>query len=351
MKGKIKTSKKFLGFVRRRGPGSDRALVDGRLFSHPGKAFEMVVHDDGTVDLCQVGGDEFSAEELSRFVQMIEDMDVAGMDGHWVVGGVRFEDPSGKSRPHLSLSVEVAKPFDTLQEILGEAPPTVTKRQATRLAMLLGELPDDTEPDPGKPAPAVESAAPAAADHSLGAAFERMKEEKMAELASSLTAAEARAAKHTHEARAAESLAKAAQSEADLLRGRIRSLGVRPSPNGLLFHVSESAGERPSLDEDTIGKIRSAVSKVKSINADAFMGLFAQGEYLVTLYRAAEGGPERVEGPGGLGERAAATLSSLGMSYRGDGFVYSGELDWHSLVDHFVCAGFEHLTRQPATKK
>lgn len=358
MKGRYKTAKKFVGFVGKRGdaePG-DRALVDGRPFSHPGKTFEMVVHEDGSVDLSQVGADEFTPDELARFVQILDDRELVPMRGHWVVDGVVFTDPSGKPRRELCLSAQVVTPYNKLQDILSEPARPVSKKQAGRLAMLLEELSgDEGGGTPVSDAPNDVPAEPASTETAplaglAESAFERMKEEKMAELAASLAKADERINRHKHEVSAAEALLKSAEAEADLLRQRIKSLGVKPVPNGLLFHVSERLNEAVALDEDTSARIRGAISKVKSINAEAFMRIFSNGEYRVTLFRRTDDGPVRVDDARGLDGRSRSLLSSLSIAHDGSGFVYSGDMDWHSLVDRFACAGLEHLTSLPVTK-
>jgi hypothetical protein len=357
-KGKFSTSKKFLGFVRQRRGGTvdhpgKTASVDGKIFSHPGKTFELTVHGDGTVDLTHTGPEPFSEDQLSSFLQILDDLQPSPTINHWVLTGVQFADPAGKA-DKLYLSVEVASPYKRLQDIFEEPEIEVSDQQATRLAAILGELSDvadDTpEPEVAEPRPDLVVEVGTPPTDLLESAFQKMREEKTEELKSSLERANDRIKKHKREIAAAESMLKAAQAEADLLGERVRAMGVKPTPNGILFHVSERTNDKISLDEATTAIIRDAISKVKSINAEAFMKLFTVGDYKVTLYTRSEHGDLSVLAkssalPDGLDEVSLLLIASL--SHDGETFVFSGDKDWHQVVDLFVSSGFEHLSTKP----
>lgn len=309
------------GFAGAKGETIQAAVLDGSAVGRPGMAFNIRV-DDGAVEIEQTGGSVLNEAQLRALLEDLEDRGLTRFRDAQAVHGVDFSDPSGV-QGGLRMVVEAKTPYQMLREVL-----------------------DDGAPAKGAPAkkpvkaPAA-AAPPATVDPATDAAFGRIMEEKREELARSLARAQEKVETHLREVAAAESLLATAKDEAKLLTERLRQMGARPAPNGYLFRVSERLNEAVSLDEATEKAIRSALSKVRHVNADAFMRLFVDGEYRITVMEPGDGGDPVAKRPKEIKGDALRALSSIGARPDGDGFLYSGDMDWHALVDHFVSAGFE----------
>jgi hypothetical protein len=353
MKGEFNTKVKYAGFVRERGTGKvfDRAVFDGKVLNREGHEFVMTVHDDGSVDLQQVGDEDLTSQQKKVILDLIEDRgtSIRG-DMHHYVDSIVFRDPEGGQK--MLLRVTVKSPYAKLMDIFGEEEKESVVTVPDRLAGIFDEIMDESDEvsTDTEVSPVADDVPVLPVSDPTVSAFNRIKKEKAEELSRSLTKADQQVAKRRHELETATTLLKAAEDEAKVIADRVKTMGTKSVQNGFMVHVSEMTNEKVSLDEDTEQKIRSVVSKVKSIKLDNFMKLFNTGEYVISVFKDDNGVPVKVTDPLGLGE-ASSALSIIDAVFTGKDFVYRGDMEWHDIVDHFVCRGFNHMTRLPDSEK
>ena len=169
--------------------------------------------------------------------------------------------------------------------------------------------------------------------------------------------------KFLYEKSQAENKIETAKKEISVLESRIDSLQPIPEPNGYCFFVSERMNEKITLDEQTAKIIYDKVSKIKSINADAFMKLFEQGEFQIRLGHKVDGQIVEFTDYESLSEDIKKYLIKNNVVLRqeknveqsSDGaivfdtkLVYSGDIIWHDIVNKMIKGGF---TQEPEFDK
>ena len=126
-----------------------------------------------------------------------------------------------------------------------------------------------------------------------------------------------------------------------LLENRIDDLQPIEPSTGYYFFVSEKQNETVILEPEIESIIKDKVSKVKGINAEAFMKLFTSGEYHISLSSKDEIGFQIVDDYQKIPNELMIKLSNLGLAIQEDKLVYIGEMIWSDIVNKMIKMGFE----------
>jgi hypothetical protein len=131
-----------------------------------------------------------------------------------------------------------------------------------------------------------------------------------------------------------------AEDEIKLLESRLETLEPEAQFTGYYFNVSERLNEKVNLEPEIAELIKSKISKVKSINAEAFMKLFEDGEYQIRLGSKSMDVIGEVTDYETLSEESQKALAKLGVKMSDGKLVYMGEMNWGDIVNKMVKLGF-----------
>jgi hypothetical protein len=341
MKGKYTPKTRFLSFIQlksRKKESFTEAIIDGKYFSQDGLKFHIKIHDDGSIDLDEIATTFTTEHDRGRYLELLEDKTASLTKLGLIVNGVEFKRVD--SDELLILVVQNDAPYSKVTEIL-ESKTTevkVSKKQKNKLAQifeLFGDL--EKEEDNVKD---TQDQKPIETPIVLKDNFEELKIQKKKELEQNLSKLELELEKLNFEKVRTSKALEQKNKEVELTKSRIRDLGIKPELNGYQVFVSERKGEKIDLDEENEKIIRNALSKVKSVNVDAFMDIFKSGEYHITLFK--EGKSIKLKEIDDV--KVVKTLIDLNLMIEGDNIVYRGDKDWHSLVQFFVESGFEQVS-------
>jgi hypothetical protein len=130
------------------------------------------------------------------------------------------------------------------------------------------------------------------------------------------------------------------EDEIKLLESRLETLEPETKFTGYYFNVSESLNEKVNLEPEIAELIKSKISKVKSINVEAFMKLFEDGEYQIRLGAKSMDVIGEVTDYESLSEESQKALAKLGVKMSDGKLVYMGEMNWGDIVNKMVKLGF-----------
>lgn len=344
MKGKFKTKTKFIKFVdtkSRKKINYDEAYVDGKYFSQEGLKFKIKIYDDSSIDFEEVETNITTDQERKRYLDLLEDKTARPVKDGLLVNGIVFNKID--SDDELSLIVQKEAPYAKVAAILDSniEEVKVTKKQKSKLDKLFDLFADDEqEDDTAVTVEVVKQTEVEEQPIQLKNNFEELKIQKKQELEQMLDRLEKDLAKLSFEKERADKSIEEKKKEIDLTKSRIRSLGIQPELNGYQFFVSEIKDQKVNLDKENEKIIREALTKVKTINVDAFMKIFEAGEYHITIFR----DKEKIKFKEIKDQNVFKTLIELNLIIEDDNLIYRGEKDWHSLVDFLVENGFEQIS-------
>lgn len=364
--GEFKTKKKFIEFVGAKSNLnfiSSEALIEGKYLSGLGldsHTFKLTLYPDDTVDFDDVEGQQTTSEFRSNLLEVIFEKTITQFRKRMVITELEFtsiNEINGK-KIALYLAVEFDKPINKLASILDDVDVDVTGQQLDKLDDLLSLFDDErvtveVEVDESNITEdeLTQQKTETSFNSNLQNTFQKLKIEKIEELSKNLELKESEFEKLKREKNIVEKKIEDVESEIRLLNSRLDSLRPNLEPNGIYFNISERLNEEIILDEQTYDIIKSKVSKIKSINAEAFMNLFKEGEFKVRFSKLIDNNLTELVQSSEFEENILNSLSKLQLKRREDGFYLNSELTWAELVNSFIKLGFEQNTDWDKTCK
>ena len=374
--GKFKTKEKLIEFIGFRGNVNfiaNEATIESKYLSGldlDNVVFKLTICDNGTVDFDEVDTNVTTEEQRQRLLDIIFEKTVVPYNKMMVIKDLPFKSVQKikDNRIDLYLSVDIPTPILKLASIFEEDTEVeVSDEQKSKLDDLLSffgeeettlETPENIE-GVDEIASASDEEVKSESQKAMEESFKKMKEDKVVELKKRLEHQEEEMKKFLYEKSQAENKIETAKKEISVLESRIDSLQPIPDPNGYCFFVSERMNEKVTLDEQTAKIIYNKVSKIKSINADAFMKLFEQGEFQIRLGHKVDGQIVEFTDYENLSEDIKKYLIKNNVTLRqeknveqsADGssmLVYVGDLTWHDIVNKMIKGGF---TQEPEFDK
>jgi len=356
-------SDKLIEFVATKGMINyitNEAFIDGKQLSGldlDGIVFKLTICDEGTVNFDEVDTHYTTPEQRQRLLEVISDKTVTPYyTSRPVINELTFRSVQlvKGNQIDLYLCVEYKTPISILAELLEEEDVQVTDAQQSKLDALWDLFDEEVDEEAPVVAEVVKVDVSETFDSKkmMEESFKKMKQEKIDELSREITHQSSELKKFEYEKAQTETKIERAKEEIRLAESRLDKIKPAEEPNGYLFFVSEQLNEKTTLDEATAKLILSKISKVKSINAQAFMKLFDQGEYNIKLGTLVDGVPVEAD-LNDLPVDIKTALISMGITKTvsstkvGDaviediGLTYIGELTWHDIVGALIKKGFE----------
>jgi hypothetical protein len=361
--GQFKPKEKFLEFVGGRGNiqfHADEALIEAKHLSGldmDGITLKLTICDEGTVNFDEVDTNKTTVEQRERLLDVISEKTISMFNNNMVVTELPFKSVQKIKDKEISLylAVEYQTPISKLASIFDDDEDTieVSDEQNSKLSDLLSMF-DEGEQSlaetllssengeeinrefEGESDEEIKSDAQKAMEES----FAKMKEEKLNELKNRLDQQTQELKRYQYEKVQAEGKIETAKTDIRVLESRIDSLQPPTEPNGYYFFVSEQLNEKIVLDEATAKLIYDKVSKLKSINADAFMKLFEAGEYQIRIGAKSIDVLAEITDYNSLPDDIKLSLQKIGTSLDNEKLVYNGDLKWHDIVDKMIKYGF-----------
>lgn len=361
--GQFKPKEKFLEFVGGRGNiqfHADEALIEAKYLSGldmDGITLKLTICDEGTVNFDEVDTNKTTVDQRERLLDVISEKTISMFNNNMVVTELPFKSVQKIKDKEISLylAVEYQTPISKLASIFDDDEDTieVSDEQNSKLSDLLsmfdeGEqslaetlLSSETDEEinrefEGESDEEIKSDAQKAMEES----FAKMKEEKLNELKNRLDQQTQELKRYQYEKVQAEGKIETAKTDIRVLESRIDSLQPPTEPNGYYFFVSEQLNEKIVLDEATAKLIYDKISKLKSINADAFMKLFEAGEYQIRIGAKSIDVLAEITDYNSLPDDIKSSLQKIGTSIDNERLVYNGDLKWHDIVDKMIKYGF-----------
>lgn len=382
--GKFKPKDKFLEFCGGKGVVnylSNEATIEAKHLSGldlDGITLKLTICDEGTVNLEEVDGDKLSEAQLSRLVEIISEKTITPYRQRMVITELPFRSVQTVKDKHipLYLVVDYQKPIDKLaslfdEEVEIEPVIEISDTQSSKLDAFLSLFDDEPETQSTEKFDEIEVLATEVKEEvpqidfkkQMEEQFAKLKQEKIDDLSKRLSNKEKELTKFKNDISQSEKKVKEAEAEVKLLQSRLDDLKPQDDPNGFYFNVSERMNERITLEPEIAEVIKSKVSKIKSINVDAFMKLFEDGEYQIRLGKMNDDNQvEEFTDYESLPEDVKSSLRKLGtqleiedkdaaakaiktsnsttdikVKYR---LFYIGEMSWGDIVNKMVKMGF-----------
>jgi len=358
--GPFKPKEKFIEFIGTKGNIkfiSDEALIEGKYLSGLDMddiIFKLTICDEDTVNLEEVNTNRISKSQRERLLDVICEKSIASFHKKMVIVDLPFKSTKkiNDKSIDLYLSVDYKTPISKLASVFEE--PEITEEQYSKVNDILSSIFDDSEMDehlnigddesnPKNIDDNIESIGNSDqtdTQRELELSFNKMKEDKIVELKNRISHQLKEIQQFEYEKAQAEKKLETSKNEVRLLESRLESLKPLNDPNGYYFNVSELLNEKVVLEETISNIIKEKISKIKSINAEAFMKIFEQGEYNIKIGQLLDGLVIETTNYKEIPEDVKTSLSEIGVLEGKDGLVYIGELDWHDLVGKFLKKGF-----------
>jgi hypothetical protein len=362
MSGIYKPKTKFIEFIGAKGNVNflaQSATIDAKQLS--GMYYEDInlkftIYDDGTIGLDELETNHTTQEERIRLIQIIEDKTFSTFRDRSVINELMFtsiEKIKDKTVP-LYLAVDYQKPIEKLGSLLDDEV-EISDDAMDNLNDLLNSWFEDEEFAKEVEEMINEENSQSDGfindefmqDHdtnstsNINDSFSKMKEEKLIELKRKRDKAEMEIKKQTFQLSNTQKQLTELESDLKLLEDRIENLQPSLESNGLYFSVSERQNEQINLDPQTEELIRKTVTKVKSINADAFMSLFKDGEFHICIASKNESEFEKITDIEKLDKEILENLTKLDLYFEDGKFIYHGELTWGDIVNKMCKFGFQ----------
>lgn len=340
--GKYKPKKKFLGFISGTGANirilTDVAKIDGKILSGTleGCQFELKVHPDGSVDFDQISGESVGEEMIMRLLDEIAESDATGYFGKSVISGYNFKNSEGIL---CYLEVEYEKPIEKLAKLFEMENKKPSQKALDILNSLFGDSEDESTSDQDSVEPDPVKSNIGVTNEMLEESFNKMNSEKIAELESRIERTQNEITKVKFEVKNGESKLQKLSDEFKVLNSRLKSMKPGDQPNGWTFNVSEKIENDIQMSQETLDIIEK-VSKVLNLVPEKVQKVIADGYFNINF--SSESGEESM--PIEMIKKIS-NLDPLGSLSKVSDFEfrYSGELNWHEIVDTLVKMGFKKV--------
>ncbi len=352
--GEFKPKDKFIEFIGGKGYVnfiSNEATIEAKYLSGlemDNITFKLTICDEGTVNFEEIETNLTNKEQRGRLLDIISDKTIAPFRTRMVVQELQFMSISkinDKSIP-LFLSVEYQKPIEKLASIFDEDL-SISDEQSDKLDALMSLFDDEPTNNIQEDKVVVEVNSTNQEDKveytsQISDSFAKMKQDKIDELDKRLENKNKELSKFENDMRLSTKKVDDVKAEIELLESRLETLKPDNEPTGYYFNVSEMLNQKMTLETEVADFIKSKISKIKSINVEAFMKIFEQGEYNIRLGMRSEDTIVEVSSYKDLNEDIKEKLGkSIGIKIDDDKLIYIGDLSWGDLVNKLVKAGFE----------
>ena len=357
--GDYKTKEKFIEFI----GGSNNinflateATIEGSQLSgldYDGITFKLTICDEGTVKFDEVDTNHTSPEQRGRLLEVISDKTLVPYRKRMCVRELKFTSINTVKNEHISLFlvVEYERPIDKLASLFDdddiiETETEISDEQSNKLDALMSLFDDEEitseEEEEVETYEVIESY-----DHrkQMESSFAKMKEDKISEIKERISTKEQDVLRFKNEVKQAEKKVDDAKGEVVLSESRLESLQPEEPFCGYFFNVSERLNEKVSLEPEIAELIKSKISKVKSINADAFMKLFEDGEYQIRLGKMDNDTLVEYTDYENISKEVEAKLVKLKISLNVEDkdnpkLIYTGDMTWGDIINKMVKLGF-----------
>lgn len=365
--GEFKTKDKFIQFIGAKGNInfiSEEAFIDGKHLSGLGLddvKFKLTLCDEGTVNFEEVDTNFTTKEQRQRLLEVISEKTIVmARNKMMIINELPFmsvKTINDKQIP-LYLAVEYQKPIEKLASLFDDEEIVISDEQSSKLDDLLSMF-DDEEPTlsqvlfesesdeelarefEGENDNVTETIEPVYCHNKqMEEAFAKMKQDKIEDLTKRLDNKIKELAKFNQDVKLSTKKVNDTEDEIKLLESRLESLQPDVEFTGYYFNVSERLNEKINLDPEIADLIKSKISKIKSINVNAFMRLFEDGEYQIRIGEESLGVVVEVTDYQNLSETAKKALSKIGVNLIDNKLIYTGELNWGDIVNKLTKSGF-----------
>jgi len=359
--GEFTTKDKFIQFIGAKGNInfiSNEAFIDGKYLSGlglDGIKFKLTICDEGTVNFDEVDTNQTTKEERGRLLEVISEKTIVpSRNKMMIINELPFmsvKQINGKEI-RLYLAVDYKKPIEKLVSLLDDRV-DISYEQSSKLDSLISIFDDETTSETMvmtsngeifniKEGEKTVESIPPIYDHNkqIRESFDKIREDKINELDKILESKKKELVKFTQDVRLSTKKVDDTENEIKLLESRLESLKPEVQFIGYYFNVSEKLNESINLDPEVADLIKSKISKVKSINPDAFMKLFEDGEYHIRLGSKSEDIINEITDYQNISEEAQKAISKIGIKLSDGKLIYMGELNWGEIVNKMVKSGF-----------
>lgn len=368
--GEFKPKDKFIKFIGAKGNInfiSHEAFIDGKYLSGlglDGIQFKLTICDEDTVNFDEVDTNQTTKEQRQRLLEVISEKTIVpSRNKMMIINELPFMSVKTINDKQISLylAVDYQKPIEKLASLLDDEDITISDEQSSKLDALMSMF-DDEEPKLAQTLFNSETDEELAREFEgendieiiatetiepvydynkqMEESFTKMKREKVDDLNKRLDNKKKELGKFTQDMKLSTKKVSDTEDEIKLLESRLESLQPEPEFTGYYFNVSERLNEKINLEPEIADLIKSKISKVKSINADAFMKLFEDGEYHIRLGSKSDDVLVEVTDYENLSEESKKALSKIGIKLSDDKLIYMGELNWGDIVNKMAKLGF-----------
>jgi hypothetical protein len=367
--GEFTTKDKFIEFIGAKGNInfiSNEATIEGKYLSGLGMdgiVFKLTICDEGTVNFDEVDTNLTTKEQRGRLLEIISDKTITPARGRMVITELPFESVKkiNEKSIRLYLSVDYQKPIDKLASLFDDEVKdvSISDEQSSKLDALMSmfddepslaemlfesetdeELARELEGESDEEIEVVSSEPIYDHKKQMEESFAKMKQEKIDDLNKRLDNKKKELVKFTQDMRLSTKKVSDTEDEIKLLESRLETLEPEAQFTGYYFNVSERLNEKINLEPEIAELIKSKISKVKSINAEAFMKLFEDGEYQIRLGAKSMDVIGEVTDYETLSEEAQKALSKLGVKMSDGKLIYMGDMNWGDIINKMVKLGF-----------
>ena len=356
--GEFKTKDRFIEFIGAKGNFnfiSNEAIIDAKYLSGldmDGISFKLTICDEGTVNFDEIETTRTTKEQRSRLLDIISEKTITPFRQRMVVQELQFKSTKnvGDNPISLYLSVEYQKPIEKLASIFDTDEQVADEQVSSKLDTLLSLFDEDDDndikygedvapynlPDEEQPSEPVIIENKTQIEES----FAKMKQEKIDDLTKRLDNKKKELAKFSMDSKLSQKKVSDAEAEIVLLESRLDNLSPNTPSNGYYFFVSERLNEKVNLEPEIEKIIRDKVSKIKSINTDAFMKIFENGEYQIKLGTKSLNTVVEVSDFVNLPDDVKKSLGGLSIRIDDGKLIYTGDLNWGDIVNKMIKCGF-----------
>jgi hypothetical protein len=316
----------------------------------------LTICDENTVNFEEVNTSKTTVEQRQRLLDIISEKTISPIRKRMVVSELPFISVQKIKDKNIDLylSVDYQRPIDKLASIFFDDEDTsqdnlqnmnINKEQVSKIDTLFSLFEDDdttTDVEVEKIEEVEVVATEPIYDYNkqIQESFAKVKQEKIDELESRLSNKNKELKRFTQDLNLSTKKVEECKAEIELLQDRLDDLKPQADFNGYYFNVSEMLNEKVILEPEVEEIIKTKVSKIKSINVEAFMKLFEQGEYKIKLGVSQEDNIVEVEDYNKLPESILKSLSEINLQLVDNELSFVGELTWGEIVNKMVKLGF-----------
>ena len=358
--GEFKTKDKFIEFIGIKGNINfitDEATIDGKYLSgldFNDIKFKLTICDNNTVNFEEIDTNKTNREQRQRLLDIISDKSITPYRQKMVINELQFISTNTFRDKHITcyLSIENQTPMNKLLSLIDDENENINinESQSSKLDDLLNLFGDDIPEeisvdkiDREVENDIIKSSPDKIENDFTKDSFKKMKEDKITELEKRIENRSKDISKFESDTRQSQKKVDDAKEDVRLLQSRLESLYPPKEPNGYIFNVSQELNQKLQLDDVTSKFIFDKISKIKSINAEAFMKIFEQGEYQIKL--------SLLEDPileidyKSIPENITESLNKNEISLTDNKLMYIGDTKWHGIIDKLLKEGFSQNTQ------